>query len=129
MLGEGRSRTKTRVHGKLPFRDQQFAARYQRLRGIPQPILGNYVREILRDSTGVQSVLDVDAGTGQFTVALASALPQARVESLEPAPAMYRQLARQVRLAKVGNVSMRLASLDDVRRGSRFDLVLLSEVV
>jgi 2-polyprenyl-3-methyl-5-hydroxy-6-metoxy-1,4-benzoquinol methylase len=114
---------------RLPFGDQKHAHQYQGLRAIPRPILDKYVDEILRGGSSVRRILDVGAGTGQFTIAFASALPDALVESLEPARPMFEELAKQVRLSKLLNVTLRPAALEGFKPESRFDLLVLSEVV
>lgn len=113
----------------LPFECRGHARRYRTLRAVPRPVLSLYLKAILSTDLRPRRVLDIGAGTGQFTVALASALPRATIESLEPAEAMRMELHRRVARARLRNVKLTPLPLESFSDDATFDLLVLSEVI
>jgi 2-polyprenyl-3-methyl-5-hydroxy-6-metoxy-1,4-benzoquinol methylase len=84
-------------------------------------LVGHYV------PAGAADVLDLGAGTGMFTVAMARWLPVERVTGIDPSIAMVAQARRRstgTPVQYVAGTAEAIPTRDDV-----FDLVLLSRVV
>jgi len=80
------------------------------------------------DLSGVRRVLDVGGGSGGHAIALARALPEARVEVLELAD-VVPLTAGYVREAGVADrVTTRVGDLNADELGSGYDLVLISAI-
>lgn len=112
-----------------PFIQREHAERYADLRSIPQAMLEGYVRLILRSCNAPMRIADVGSGAGQFTVALASALPTVTIDSFEPAPAMREAAARLIEDLRLSNVHLRPTRFEEFSGTDTYDLILLSEVI
>ena len=99
------SRRLDRLHGRTDHWAGDRAKRFRRMAdevraGAPDPLL-QLIRPLITAST---TVLDVGAGTGRHTLAIASEVE--RVTAVEPSPAMREQLEVGLREAALGNVTI-----------------------
>jgi SAM-dependent methyltransferase len=70
-------------------------------------------------------IADLGAGTGYFTVRLASMLPEARVYAVEIEPNLLRYIKARARREHLGNVVAIKGAPDDPRLPEKVDLVLV----
>ncbi len=111
-----------------------YVAVFVRHRQLPQELLSFYARDLVRELEapprgGVARFLDVGAGTGQFSQAIAAELRRVDIPSelvlLEPS-APFRSRLRG--LTDDSSTAVVAASIEQFSTRRRFDLILLSEV-
>jgi predicted O-methyltransferase YrrM len=74
-------------------------------------------------------VLDVGAGVGALTLALARALPDARVVAIEPAAEALAQALRNVEASGLGaRIELRQTTLQNLAEDGRYDLAWLPQM-
>lgn len=111
------------------FDRHSYIDQYDHLRSMPSASMSVYLGTILSAAPTVQRVLDVGAGTGQFALPIAQACPNAIVEALDPSARMIEKLNDKLHRCKQDNVRLRHCMLSDIPSTSKYDLLLLSEVV
>ncbi|MCK9460035.1 MAG: class I SAM-dependent methyltransferase [Proteobacteria bacterium] len=79
--------------------------------------------------TGVETVVDLGAGSGYFTFRLAKALPQGRVVAADIEPEMIRHIHHKVTSEGIRNVEAVLIKPDDPGIPQDADLVFVCDVL
>jgi 2-polyprenyl-3-methyl-5-hydroxy-6-metoxy-1,4-benzoquinol methylase len=79
--------------------------------------------------TGVETVVDLGAGSGYFTFRLAKALPQGRVVAADIEPEMIRHIHHKVTSEGIRNVEASLIQPDDPGIPADADLVFVCDVL
>jgi SAM-dependent methyltransferase len=111
------------------FEWDSYAACFDEFRTIPAPTMQLYLDMITRTVPSPKRALDLGAGSGQFTIALALAFPGITIEAAEPSSQMRAKLAQNVGRTNDANVVIRSESLTELPALPAFDLVVLSEVI
>jgi SAM-dependent methyltransferase len=79
--------------------------------------------------TGDETIADVGAGTGYFSLRFASALPRGRVYAIDVDPAMIHHIRHRAMANTIDNVEVILASPDDPKVPTDSEIVFICDVL
>ncbi len=111
--------------GQAPAAGSSYAGS-QELHALSKSVrFHRWMAEMLRPAIG-HDVLEVGAGIGTMTLALAAAYPSSSITSIEPDPALYPQLAQRVQGTGVTTATQSTLELDPTQA---FDTLLYVNVL
>ena len=79
--------------------------------------------------TGDETIADVGAGSGYFSLRFASALPRGKVYAIDVDPAMIHHIRHRVRADTIDNVEVILASPEDPKVPKDSEIVFICDVL
>jgi ubiquinone/menaquinone biosynthesis C-methylase UbiE len=79
--------------------------------------------------TGVESIVDLGAGSGYFAFRFAKAVPRGKVIAADVEPEMVRHIHHKAMTEGIGNVEAKLIKADDPSVPPNIDLVFICDVL